>query len=74
MTAFKLADFSAVCTQDAQGTSILQNPHLNLVILDHSQRKTLTPGNSYLITISQIQSSPDVIIPSTDDHGVEEHA
>lgn len=74
MTAFKLADFSAVCTQDAQGTSVLQNPHLNLIILDHAHRKTLIPGNSYLITISQIQSTPDVIIPAEDDLGAEEHA
>lgn len=74
MFAAKLADFSAVCTQDAQGTSVLQNPHLNLVILDHAHRKTLIPGNSYLITISQIQSTPDVTILVTDDHGVEEHA
>lgn len=70
----KLADFSAVCIADTQGTSILQNPHLNLVILDHAQRKTLIPGNSYLITISQIQSTPDVVIPAEDDLGVEEHA
>lgn len=73
MFAPKIADFSSVCIQDANGTSIIQNPHLNLVILDHSQRKTLIPGNSYLITISQIQSTPDVIIPAEDDLGVEEH-
>ena len=73
MFAPKVCDFSSVCIADANGTSVIQNPHLNLVILDHAQRKTLIPGNSYLITISQIQSTPDVIIPAEDDFGVEEH-
>ena len=74
MTAFKIADFASVCIQDAQGTTLIQNPHLNLVILDHSHKKTLTPGQSYLVTISQIQSTPDVVIePTPEGDNLEEH-
>ena len=67
----KICDFASVCVADAQGTTILQNPHQGLVILDQSARKTLIPGNSYLVTISQIQSTPDIVIEQ--DIGVEEH-
>ena len=74
MTALKITDFASVCIQDAQGTTLIQNPHLSLVILDHSHKKTLTPGQNYLVTISQIQSTPNVVIePTLEGDNSEEH-
>lgn len=70
MFAPKIAEFSGVAIQDANGTRIVQNPYANLVILDHGQ-KTFTPGSSYLITIHQLQSTPDLVIDGNCDS--EEH-
>ena len=66
----KISEFSSVAIADANGTRIVQNPHLNLVILDHGQ-KTFVPGASYLIIIHQLQSTPDLVID--DNCNSEEH-
>lgn len=70
MFAPKISEFSSVAVQDGNGSRILQNPHLNLIILDHGQ-KTLQPGYSYLVTIHQIQSTPDLVVDGNCDS--EEH-
>ena len=70
MFAPKVSEFSSVAVADANGTRIVQNPHLNLVIFDHGQ-KTFTPGASYLITIHQLQSTPDLVVDDNCDS--EEH-
>ena len=70
MFAPKIAEFSSVAIADANGTRIIQNPYANLVILDHGQ-KTFIPGLSYLITIHQLQSTPDLVVD--DNCSSEEH-
>ena len=70
MFAPKISEFASIAIQDANGTRIVQNPHANLVILDHGQ-KTLLPGYSYLVTIHKLQSTPDLVID--DNCNSEEH-
>ena len=67
----RICDFSSVAIANADGSTIIQNPHLGLVLISHS--KLLTPGASYLITISQLQASPDVVIDPAGDPS-EEHS
>lgn len=68
----KIHEFAGVAIQDQFGNTTVNNPHLGMHLSDVSH-KTLKPGTSYLVTISVIQSTPDVVI-QTEGDSTEEHS
>lgn len=68
----KINEFAGVAIQDQFGNTSINNPHLGIHLSDVG-RKTLKPGTSYLVTISLVQSTPDVVV-QTEGDSAEEHS
>ena len=65
---FQINQFASTCVPQPNGTLLLTN-NTNLVLIDQNQ-SLLKPGESYLITISKIQS-PQIIIEETQNESQE---
>ena len=68
----KINEFAGVAIQDQFGNTSVNNPYLGIHLSDVSH-KTLKPGTSYLVTISVVQSTPDVVV-QTEGDSTEEHS
>lgn len=68
----KINEFAGVAIQDQFGNTSVNNPHLGIHLSDVGH-KTLKPGTNYLVTISIVQSTPDVVV-QTEGDSTEEHS
>lgn len=68
----KINEFAGVAIQDQLGNTSVTNPFAGVHLSDVGH-KTLKLGTSYLVTISVIQSTPDVVI-QTEGDPTEEHS
>ena len=72
MTVIKINEFAGVAIQDQSGNTIINNPYSGIHLVDVGH-KTLKPGTNYLVTISVVQSTPDVVV-QTEGDSTEEHS
>lgn len=68
----KIHEFAGVAIQDQFGNTSVNNPFAGVHLSDVSH-KTLKPGTSYLVTVSIVQSTPDVVV-QTEGDSTEEHS
>lgn len=68
----KINEFAGVAIQDQFGNTTVTNPFVGIHLSDVGH-KTLKPGTSYLVTISVVQSTPDVVV-QTEGDSTEEHS
>ena len=67
----KINEFAGTTAQDQFGNTTINNPHLGIHLSD-VKHKTLKPGTSYLVTISLVRSTPDIVV-QTEGDSTEEH-
>ena len=67
----KINEFAGVAIQDQFGNTTVTNPFAGIHLSDVGN-KTLKSGTSYLVTISIVQSTPDIVV-QTEGDPTEEH-